>query len=169
MARTSRMYAKCLLLRRPPICPIRGPAQRHEWPAVCAVPGLPPGSPAAPAAPAAAAAAAGAGPRRSARALRPLHPGEARPVPVRPARLPGARPAARLRLLPDLRPGAGAALRGLHRPLPPGAPLPRPRRRAPAPLRAHPGARDVPARQRGRRDAHGGAGRYRAIAGRAGT
>lgn len=125
-----------------------------------AVPRLAPRAAAAGAAPAAGAARRPPRPRSAASALRPMHPGEARSVPARRARLPGGCPAARLRLLPDLRPRAGAALWGLHRPLPPGAPLPRPRRGAPAPLLPHPGARDVLARQRGRRDAHGRASRF---------
>lgn len=172
MARASRMYAKCLLLPRPPSCSPPAPAQRHEWPAVRAVPPRAPGAAAPGAAAAAAPGAAGRPPRprRAARALCPLHPGEARSVPARPARLPGGCPAARLQLLPDLRPRAGAALWGLHRPLPPGAPLPRSGRGAAAPLRPHPGARDVLAHQGGRRDAHGRAGRYhRRLTGRVGS
>lgn len=164
MARASRMHVRCLLLSRPPSCPPPAPAQRHEWPAVRVVPRLAPGAAALGAAAAAGAAGRPPRPRRAAHALRPLHAGEARSVPARPARLSGGCPAARLRLLSDLRPRAGPALWGLHRPLPPGTPLPHPRRGVPAALRPHPGTRDVLARRRGRRDAYTRAGRYRAIA-----
>lgn len=135
------------------------PHQRHELHADPAEPLL--------AAAPAAAGAAGTSPRSrrvpAAPALCAVHTREAGPLPARRARLPGDGSAARLRLLPDLRSWAGPAVRGLHDPLSPRSPLPRPFGGDPAPLCPHPGPRKVPARQWSWRDALSWAGRiYRA-------